>query len=303
MLVKNMMATVAVKVFDLQQYGCSKTFMNECEALNKIRHRNLVGVITCCSSSDSNQNDFKALVYEFMSNGCLHRWLHRDVDLSQKWGGLTLTQRLNIAVDVADALDYLHNNCEPPIVHCDLKPSNILLNQDLVAHLGDFGLAKILSDSAREQLVRSTTIIGGTVGYVAPEYGQGGQVSPCGDVYSFGIVILELFTGMAPTHDMFRDGLTLQNLARNMFPGMLMDIVDPVLLSVEEAHASYLQNSRNAMEDISKVMFSITKLALSCSKQAPTDRIWMRDAAAEMHRIRDHHVKTRQTEKTFSDIC
>ncbi|KAL6654951.1 hypothetical protein ACP70R_008416 [Stipagrostis hirtigluma subsp. patula] len=300
LLLQDTITTVAVKVFDLQQSGSSKSFIAECEAFNKIRHRNLIRVLTCCSSSDSDQNDFKALVFEFMPNGSLHRWLHLDVQASQQQGGLTLKQRLNIAVDVADALDYLHNNCEPPIVHCDLKPSNILLNQDLVAHVGDFGLALILSDSTSEQEQqinsRSTIGIRGTIGYVAPEYGEGGQVSPCGDVYSFGIVILELFTGMVPTHGMFRDGLTLQTYAKNAFPGMLMEIVDPVLLSTEEANSSNSQGQGNAMEDISKVMFSITKLALSCSKQAPTERMCMRDAAAEMHRIKDHYVKRRQTE-------
>ncbi|CAO2141685.1 unnamed protein product, partial [Urochloa humidicola] len=192
---------------------------------------------------------------------------------------------------------YLHNNCEPPIVHCDLKPSNILLNEDLVAHVGDFGLAKILSDTASWQLIDSKSTVGirGTIGYVAPEYGEGGQVSPSGDVYSFGIVILELITGMTPTHDMFTDGLTLQKYAENALPipGMLLKIVDPVLLS-EEAYVTNMQGQGNGMEDIRKVMVSITKLALSCSKQAPTERICIRDAAAEMHRIRDLHVRMQE---------
>ncbi|KAG0529812.1 hypothetical protein BDA96_05G129500 [Sorghum bicolor] len=286
---KNMITTVAVKVFDLQQSGSSKSFISECEALNKIRHRNLISIITCCSSCDSTQNDFKALVFEFMPNGSLHRWLHLDEHTSQQWHGLTLTQRLNIAVDVADALEYLHNSCEPPIVHCDLKPSNILLDQDLVAHVGDFGLAKILPNPASEQQVDSNSTMGirGTIGYVAPEYGEGGQISTCGDVYSFGIVLLELFTGLTPTEDMFRDGLTLQKHAENVFPGMLMNIIDPILVSDEEGHACTSQGVKNAMGDINKVMLSITKLALSCSKHAPTERINMRDAAAEMHRIRD----------------
>uniref|UniRef100_A0A452ZKF8 Protein kinase domain-containing protein n=1 Tax=Aegilops tauschii subsp. strangulata TaxID=200361 RepID=A0A452ZKF8_AEGTS len=126
LLLKNMMSTVAMKVFDLQQSGSSRSFLAECEALRKICHHNLISVITCCSSLDSNQNDFKAIVFEFMPNGSLdNEWLHPDVPTSQQLQGLTMVQRLNIAVDVADALDYLHN-CEPPVVHCDLKPSNIL---------------------------------------------------------------------------------------------------------------------------------------------------------------------------------
>ncbi|VAH09372.1 unnamed protein product [Triticum turgidum subsp. durum] len=292
LLLKNTMTTVAVKIFDLQQSGSSKSFLAECEALSKICHRNLVSVITCCSSLDSNQNDFKAIVFELMPNGNLDKWLHPDVHASQQLQGLTMVQRLNIAVDVADALDYLHN-CEPPVVHCDLKPGNILLDTYLVAHIGDFGLAKILSDPEGEQPINSKSSIGirGTIGYLAPEYGEGSQVSPSGDVYSFGSVILELFTGMAPTHDMFRDGLTLQKHAENAFPDKLMEIVDPVLPSIEEKSGSSLQNQSNRMEDICNTMFSIIEVALSCCKQAPTERMCTRDAAAGMRKIRDSHVK------------
>jgi hypothetical protein len=123
------------------------------------------------------------------------------------------------------------------------------------------------------------------------EYGEGSQVSPSGDVYSFGSVILELFTGMAPTHDMFRDGLTLQKHAENAFPDKLMEIVDPVLPFIEEESGSSLQNQSNRMEDICNTMFSIIEVALSCCKQAPTERMCTRDAAAGMRKIRDSHVK------------
>jgi serine/threonine protein kinase len=79
-------------------------------------------------------------------------------------------QRLNIAVDVADAVDYLHSRCEPPVIHCDLKPSNILLDEDFVAHVGDFGLAKIVPEPAAEQRMNSKSSVGirGTIGYIAP---------------------------------------------------------------------------------------------------------------------------------------
>uniref|UniRef100_A0ACD5ZDW6 Uncharacterized protein n=1 Tax=Avena sativa TaxID=4498 RepID=A0ACD5ZDW6_AVESA len=301
LLLKEKMAPVAVKVFDLQQAGSSKSFLTECEALSKIRHRNLISFITCCSSSDSNQDDFKAIVLEFMPNGSLDRWLHIDMHASrQLHGGITLMQRLNIVVDIADAIDYLHNSCEPPVIHCDLKPSNILLDEDLVAHVGDFGLAKILPEPAREQPIDSRSSVGirGTIGYVAPEYGQGGQVSPCGDVYSFGVVILELFTGMAPTHDMFRDGLTLQkHVEKNASSGMLMQIVDPVLLSIKEAMVSSLQDRGSAMGHVSDVVSSIMKVALSCCEHNPTERVCVRDASAATHRIRDALVKMRRDEE------
>ncbi|KAF7112021.1 hypothetical protein CFC21_111961 [Triticum aestivum] len=200
----------------------------------------------------------------------------------------------------SDALDYLHN-CEPPIVHCDLKPSNILLDSDLLARIGDFGLAKILLDPAAEQQINSKSSVGirGTIGYLAPEYGEGGQVSTSGDVYSFGSVILELFTGMAPTHNMFKDGLTLQKYAKNAFPDMLMKIVDPALLSFEEAYVRSLQGGSYKMEDVCNTMFSIMEIAISCCKQASSERMCMRDAAAWMHKIRDNHVERRQNEQVI----
>ncbi|KAM7466645.1 hypothetical protein LguiB_014207 [Lonicera macranthoides] len=112
---------VAVKVLNLQRYGASKSFTAECKALRNIRHRNLVKIITSCSSIDFSGNEFKALVYEFMPNGSLKKWLHSNQEI------LDLHQRIDIAIDVVTTLDYLHHQSEKPIIHCDLKPSNIHL--------------------------------------------------------------------------------------------------------------------------------------------------------------------------------
>ncbi|KAJ0661692.1 putative protein kinase RLK-Pelle-LRR-XII-1 family [Helianthus annuus] len=155
--------TVAIKVLNLLRQGGFKSFMAECEALRNIRHRNLVKVITACSSIDFQGNDFKALVYDFMPNGNLESWLH-SVDRT-----LDLVQRISIIKDVACALDYLHCRCGNVIVHCDLKPSNILMDADMVAHVGDFGLAKILSlEEGSYANASSSSIIRGTIGYAPP---------------------------------------------------------------------------------------------------------------------------------------
>jgi serine/threonine protein kinase len=105
-----------------------------------------------------------------MPNGSLNNWLHPESDTPARTNSLSLEQRLHIAVDIMDALDYLHNHCQPPIIHCDIKPSNILLAEDMSARVGDFGISKILPESASKTLQSSNSIAGirGTIGYVAP---------------------------------------------------------------------------------------------------------------------------------------
>lgn len=183
---------VAVKVLDLQRRGASKSFMVECEAMRSIRHRNLVKMVTSCSSIDFKRNEFKALVSEYMPNGSLESWLHpveNDEQLQRSARRpLSFIERLNVAADVASALDYLHHHCQTPIVHCDLKPSNVLLDDDMNGHVGDFGLAKFLGgviiNVEEEHHTNSTSVgIRGSVGYAAPEYGMGSDVSTGGDIY------------------------------------------------------------------------------------------------------------------------
>jgi len=122
-------------------------------------------VITSCSSTDYKGDDFKALVLQFMPNGNLEMSLYPE-DL-ESGSSLTLLQRLNIAIDVASAMDYLHHDCDPPIVHCDLKPGNVLLDEDMVAHVADFGLARFLSQNPSEKH-NSTLELKGSIGYIAP---------------------------------------------------------------------------------------------------------------------------------------
>ncbi|XP_072055203.1 probable LRR receptor-like serine/threonine-protein kinase At3g47570 isoform X1 [Arachis hypogaea] len=163
---------VAVKVLNLQTRGASKSFMAECKALGKIKHRNLINILTCCSSVDYKGDDFKAIVFEFMPNGSLETLLHHTIEDSESTNpSLNLMQRVNIALDVAFALDYLHNDLEEAVVHCDIKPSNILLDDDMVAHLGDFGLARLVHGVASHSSSDkgSSSVIKGTIGYVPPD--------------------------------------------------------------------------------------------------------------------------------------
>ncbi|KAM7519405.1 hypothetical protein LguiB_018367 [Lonicera macranthoides] len=165
---------VAVKVFNLFCSGGSKSFIAECEALRRIRHRNLVKVLTACSSVDYNGNEFKAIVYELMENGSLEKWLHpipteeNPEDTHQEClRKLTIGKRINIAIDVVCAVNYLHCDCDAQIIHCDLKPSNVLLDNEMTGHLGDLGLARLLRQESPENLTSSLGVRG-TVGYAAP---------------------------------------------------------------------------------------------------------------------------------------
>ena len=160
---------VAVKVFHIQQSGTTRSFVAECEALRRVRHRYLLKIISCCSSVNHEGQEFKELIFEFMPNGNLNVWLHPPSDLHTLNNTLSLAQRLNITVNIMDALDYLHNRCQPPIIHCDLKPSNILLAGDMSARLGDFGISRILLESDIKSLQNSSSTIGirGSIDYVA----------------------------------------------------------------------------------------------------------------------------------------
>ncbi|KAB2630506.1 LRR receptor-like serine/threonine-protein kinase [Pyrus ussuriensis x Pyrus communis] len=221
---------VAVKVLNLQQQGASKSFNDECKALRSVRHRNLVKIITACSSIDNHGRDFKSLVFKFMPNGSLDSWLHpRDEEQSPR-KRLNFMQRLNIAIDVASALDYLHNHCE----------TNVLLDEDMVAHVGDFGLARILLEASNDPSLSQTMSLQlkGSIGYIPPEYGMEGQVSIQGDVYSYGILLLEMFTGKTPTDDMFIEGLSIYKFVAMALPDHVMDVVDPSLLLDFEADGS-----------------------------------------------------------------
>jgi LRR receptor-like serine/threonine-protein kinase FLS2 len=144
---------VAIKVFNLVVEGAFKSFDTECAVLRNIRHRNLLKIISSCSNMD-----FKAFVLEYMPNGNLEKWLY------SQYHCLSILQRLNIMIDVVSALEYLHYGYSTPIVHCDLKPTNILLDEDMVAHVADFGIAKLLGDG--DSMMRTMTLA--TIGYMAP---------------------------------------------------------------------------------------------------------------------------------------
>ncbi|GAU35479.1 hypothetical protein TSUD_384340 [Trifolium subterraneum] len=245
---------VAIKVLDLTLEATSRSFDAECNAMRNLRHRNLVQVISSCSN-----DDFKSLVMEFMSNGSVEKWLY------SKNYCLNFLQRLNIMIDVASALEYLHHGSSIPVVHCDLKPSNVLLNEDMVAHVSDFGISKILDEGQSKTHTKTLA----TLGYVAPEYGSKGVISVKGDVYSYGIMLMEMFTGKKPTNEMFSEELTLKTWISESMVNSVMEVVDYNLVSQHE-----------------KELHEILALALSCCADSPEARIKMTDVTASLIKIK-----------------
>ncbi|CAL5429441.1 unnamed protein product [Camellia sinensis] len=274
---------VAVKVLNLHEHGANKIFVTECQALKNIRHRNLVKIITACSSIDFKGHDFKALVFEFMENGSLENWLHPCLLEQHEPKNLNFVQRLNIAIDVACALDYLHHHCEMTFIHCDLKPSNILRDGDLCAHVGDFGLAKIFFATNGISIRQQSSSIGirETIGYVAPEYG------------------IEMYTGKGPTSNMFTGNVNLHSYVKMCLPEQVMQIVDPhIILEMEKEPSRSMQSSTTNISKLEACLVPVFQIGVSCSVEMPSERMSVKDVLKELHKIRNVFLGVRGQRET-----
>ncbi|KAJ6885830.1 cold-responsive protein kinase 1-like isoform X1 [Populus alba x Populus x berolinensis] len=177
---------VAVKTLSAQSNQGVQEFLNEIKTISKVKHPNLVELIGCCA-----QGTNRILVYEYVENSSLDRAIgSRSTDIQLDWG-----RRSAICLGIATGLDFLHKEVVPHIVHRDIKASNILLDKDFNPKIGDFGLAKLFPDN----ITHISTRIAGTTGYLAPEYALGGQLTLKADVYSFGVLILEIVSGRSST--------------------------------------------------------------------------------------------------------
>ncbi|KAL5712881.1 non-specific serine/threonine protein kinase [Ranunculus cassubicifolius] len=275
---------IAIKVMNLLNKGASKSFLTECEVLRKVRHRNLLKILTACSSVDSRGNDFKALVFEFMANGSLENWLYSSLSESSS-RNLNLLQILNIAIDIASALNYLHNQWQTPIIHCDLKPSNVLLDDEMVAHVADFGIAKILHNNGDNfnESEFSSIAIRGSIGYVPPEYGMGAQVSTQGDVYSYGILLLEMLTGKRPNNAVFKDNLNLHSFCKVNLADQVSEIIHGRLLLTREFSN---EPTNSNIEQMKAGLASLMEIGVACSSESVTERMTIEDVLLKMHKIK-----------------
>ncbi|KAI3990987.1 hypothetical protein MKX01_026171 [Papaver californicum] len=187
---------VAVKKMIESDFQGNAEFCNEVEIISNLKHRNLVPLRGCCVTGDGEDGEevnereqMRYLVYDFMPNGNLDD--HLFLMNNNKKKALSWPERKSVILDVAKGLAYLHYGVKPSIYHRDIKATNILLDSDMKARVADFGLAK----QNREGQSHLTTRVAGTHGYLAPEYALYGQLTEKSDIYSFGIVILEIMSG------------------------------------------------------------------------------------------------------------
>ncbi|KAF5475918.1 hypothetical protein F2P56_007673 [Juglans regia] len=211
---------IAVKVLTSNSYQGKREFSNEVTLLSRIHHRNLVQFLGYCQEGDRCM-----LVYEFMHNGTLKEHLYGPLTHEQS---IPWIKRLEVAEDAAKGIEYLHTGCVPAIIHRDLKSSNILLDKHMRAKVSDFGLSKLAVDGASHV----SSIVRGTVGYLDPEYYISQQLTDKSDIYSFGVILLELISGQeAISNENF--GVNCRNIVQwaklHIESGDIQGIIDPSL--------------------------------------------------------------------------
>jgi serine/threonine protein kinase len=232
-----------------------KEFGQEILILSEINHKNIVRILGCCL-----EVEIPILVYEFIPNGTLFDLLHGASRIS-------LSIRLRIAQEAAEALAYLHSWANPPIVHCDVKSSNILLDENYVAKVSDFG-ASALAPSDKDLFL---TLVQGTPGYLDPECMQPGQLTVKSDVYSFGVVLLELLTRKKP---FYHEGLEERSLSTSFLAAMkeskLDEILDVQILDEENLN----------------LIMGVAELARECLNMEGEKRPEMREVAERLDKLR-----------------
>ncbi|KAK7356694.1 hypothetical protein VNO80_15969 [Phaseolus coccineus] len=225
--------------------------LREVELLGRLRHRNIVRLLGYVH----NERDVM-MVYQYMPNGNLGTAVHgeQSARLLVDW-----VSRYNIALGVAQGLNYLHHDCHPPVIHRDIKSNNILLDANLEARIADFGLARMMI-----QKNETVSVVAGSYGYIAPEYGYTLKVDEKIDVYSYGVVLLELLTGKMPLDPSFEESTDIVEWIRKKKSNKsLLEALDPAIAS--------------QCKHVQEEMLLVLRIALLCTAKLPKERPHMRD--------------------------
>ncbi|KDO65456.1 hypothetical protein CISIN_1g0053552mg, partial [Citrus sinensis] len=250
---------VAIKKSKLVDESNIEQFINEVAILSQINHRNVVKLLGCCL-----ETEVPLLVYEFIPNGTLYQYIH---DQTEEFP-ITWEIRLRIAIEVSDALCYLHSAASIPIYHRDIKSANILLDDKYRAKVSDFGASR----SVMIDQTHLTTRVQGTFGYLDPEYFRSSQFTEKSDVYSFGVVLVELLTGQKPIRstDSEEDKSLVGYFLEAMKENRLFEVLDARVL-------------KEAKEE---EIITVAMLAKRCLNMIGKKRPTMKEAAFELGGIR-----------------
>ncbi|XP_023754864.1 probable serine/threonine-protein kinase PBL3 [Lactuca sativa] len=250
---------IAVKVLKSESHQGHREWLTEVDYLGKLRHKNLVKLIGYCEECEN-----RLLVYEFMPKGCLENHLFRKGVEPISW-----SIRMRIAMDVAQGLAFLHSK-EPNIIYRDLKAANILLDSEFTARLSDFGLAR--NGPVGDNTHVSTRVVG-TSGYAAPEYVATGHLTQKNDIYSFGVVLLELLSGRRAIADERAGGVE----------ETLVEWVKPFLL--DNRGVFRIMDTRLGGRYPKKGAQAVAALALKCLRNDPKNRPTMDEVVASLEEI------------------
>ncbi|KAM5581025.1 proline-rich receptor-like protein kinase PERK8 [Rosa sericea] len=254
---------VAVKQLKIGGGQGEREFRAEVEIISRVHHRHLVSLVGYCISEHQ-----RLLVYDFVPNDTLHYHLHGQDMPVMDWA-----TRVKVAAGAARGIAYLHEDCHPRIIHRDIKSSNILLDSNFEAQVADFGLAKLALDTN----THVTTRVMGTFGYMAPEYATSGKLTDKSDVYSYGVVLLELITGRKPV-----DG------SQPLGDESLVEWARPLLTdAVETGDFSELADPRLEKNYVENEMFRMIEAASACVRHSATKRPRMRQVVRALDSLDD----------------